>query len=204
MTKRPEEAKSEAASLSAVQVAEIPSNSVRKSSQRKLTAKQLMKVRRLKERDEQKAKKQHENELRASYSALTPCKTTLDPGEREPVVGDKLIVRDEYNIKYAAATLLAEFCNAVVMYLLRLSRDALSPGIPPLCSRRQVQRFFCDVDLIFSRNFCRWAMGPQSIAFSFITRAGAAIAGTAGWTLAAGAFERTHYAPASRQYCKAK
>jgi hypothetical protein len=71
----------------------------KKASQRKLTPKQLMKVRRLKERDEKKASKQKEQELRASYTALTPCKTTLDPTEPEPAVGDKLIVRDEYNVK---------------------------------------------------------------------------------------------------------
>jgi hypothetical protein len=71
----------------------------RKPVQRKLTAKQQMKAKRMKERDENKAKKQKQQELRASYSALTPCKTTLDASEREPTVGDKLIVRDEYNFK---------------------------------------------------------------------------------------------------------
>ncbi len=71
----------------------------KKPSQRKLTPKQLMKARRMKERDEKKASKQKEQELRASYTALTPCKTTLDPSEPEPTVGDKLIVRDEYNVK---------------------------------------------------------------------------------------------------------
>jgi hypothetical protein len=81
-----------------VNVAEFPSKS-RKPAQRKLTAKQQMKVRRMKERDENKAKKQKQQELRTSYSALTPCKTTLDLSEREPTVGDKLIVRDEYNFK---------------------------------------------------------------------------------------------------------
>ncbi len=80
-----------------VNVAEFASK--RKPAQRKLTAKQQMKAKRMKERDENKAKKQKQQELRASYSALTPCKTTLDLSEREPTVGDKLIVRDEYNFK---------------------------------------------------------------------------------------------------------
>jgi hypothetical protein len=84
-----------------VNAAELPSKS-RKPAQRKLTAKQQMKAKRIKERDENKAKKQKQQELRASYSALTPCKTTLDMSEREPTVGDKLIVRDEYNFKSGA------------------------------------------------------------------------------------------------------
>jgi hypothetical protein len=101
-----------------VNAAEFPSKS-RKPAQRKLTAKQQMKAKRMKERDENKAKKQKQQELRASYSALTPCKTTLDLSEREPTVGDKLIVRDEYNFKSGARcavarSLLFTLCPAQV------------------------------------------------------------------------------------------
>jgi hypothetical protein len=151
MTKRPAGSQSDAASLSAVQVEEVQSKSCKKSTQRKLTAKQLMKARRLKERDDKKAKKLKEQELRARYAALTPCRTTLDPSEREPVVGDKLIVRDEYNIKCAVwhfhQRLLCFLHDCCMLSLCEaatkcLPRDALLPGIRPRCSKRQVPRCF--------------------------------------------------------------
>ena len=67
----------------------------------KQTAQRLMKAKRLKEMDAEKSSKQNETEIRRSYYALGKCKTTLDAEEREPTVG-KLIVRDEYDIKYEA------------------------------------------------------------------------------------------------------
>jgi hypothetical protein len=82
--------------------ADVPPKSAKTVVRRKLTAKQLMKAKRLKEMDAKKSSKQKENEIRASYYALGKCKTTLDAEEREPTVGDKLIVRDEYEIKYEA------------------------------------------------------------------------------------------------------
>jgi hypothetical protein len=93
----PRNAKS--AALSQMKAKQGSHSSPKKPAQRKLTPKQQMKAKRMKEKDEKQAMKQKANEIRASYTALTPCKTTLDPSEREPVVGDKLIVRDEYNIK---------------------------------------------------------------------------------------------------------
>jgi hypothetical protein len=87
------------ATLSALNATEKPAAAPRKQAKRKLTPKQLMKAKRMREREENVAKKMKEQELRSSYTALTPCKTTLDPSEPEPGVGDKLIVRDEYNIK---------------------------------------------------------------------------------------------------------
>jgi hypothetical protein len=99
----------------ALNVADFPSKTAKKRGQRKLTPKQLMKLKRSKDRDEKKAAKQKEQELRASYTALAPVKTTLDPSERVPTVGDKLIVRDEYNLKYVLRCECVLYCcNGVV------------------------------------------------------------------------------------------
>jgi hypothetical protein len=116
---QPLASKRQPAPLAPANVKELPSKSTKKIGQRKLTPKQQMKAKREKERDEKKASKQKEQELRASYIALTPCKTTLDPSEREPVVGDKLIVRDEYNVKYAYR------CYYFAVTLLHLTRRGL-------------------------------------------------------------------------------
>ena len=84
----------------ATQGADVPPKSGKKIVHRKLTAKQAMKAKRLKEISAKKSSKQKELEIKTSYSALGKCKTTLDAEEREPTVGDRLIVRDEYEIKY--------------------------------------------------------------------------------------------------------
>jgi hypothetical protein len=106
----PSKPKRDASALSPLNVPHFPSNAKKKTAQRKLTPKQLMKLKRSKERDEKKATKQKEQDLRASYTALTPIKTTADPSEREPTVGDKLIVRDEYNVKYERRHALSLLC----------------------------------------------------------------------------------------------
>ena len=54
----------------ALNVADFPSKTAKKRGQRKLTPKQLMKQKRSKDRDEKKAAKQKEQELRGLWSPL--------------------------------------------------------------------------------------------------------------------------------------
>ncbi len=137
----PRNAKS--AALSQMKAKQGSQSSPKKPFQRKLTPKQQMKAKRMKEKDEKQAMKQKANEIRASYTALTPCKTTLDASEREPVVGDKLIVRDEYNVKYVTLSASRSMCigfRAFDLYMAlrrpvyraRSRSHALRPGIPQM------------------------------------------------------------------------